>query len=187
MPKPPEFINMVIEDIAKCETFFQTKQNAMQLFQEIYGKYSKTSVNFPNLDTNPVLMNSRFQQNKNITTDYIRAIYGFLSAYRNNNFEDFQINTENPLISISNTAKSESNVVINVTFDQVRQQVENMSALKDDDIEEILEKIKKIEEIVDSKDRKSKKWDNSKEIIKWIADKGVDVGIALLPLLLKIN
>ena len=29
--------------------------------------------------------------------------------------------------------------------------------------------------------------ENAKEIIKWIADKGVDVGIALLPLLLQIK
>ena len=29
--------------------------------------------------------------------------------------------------------------------------------------------------------------ENAKEIVKWIADKGVDVGIALLPLLLQIK
>ena len=38
-----------------------------------------------------------------------------------------------------------------------------------------------------SKDSKSKKWSKAKEIIKWIADKGVDVGIALLPLVLQIG
>ena len=38
-----------------------------------------------------------------------------------------------------------------------------------------------------TKDSKSKKWSKAKEIIKWIADKGVDVGIALLPLVLQIG
>ena len=47
--------------------------------------------------------------------------------------------------------------------------------------------IDELEEIVKSSERRSKKWENAKKIIKWIADKGVDVGIALLPLLLQIK
>ncbi|WP_298842555.1 hypothetical protein [Clostridium sp.] len=62
-----------------------------------------------------------------------------------------------------------------------------MSSLSELEIEEILHKINDIEQIIQSTERKSKKWENAKEIIKWIADKGVDVGIALLPLLLKIK
>lgn len=41
--------------------------------------------------------------------------------------------------------------------------------------------------IVKSPESRSKKWENAKEIIKWIADKGAGVGIALLPLLLRIK
>lgn len=62
-----------------------------------------------------------------------------------------------------------------------------MSALPDAEIREILSRIDEMEAIVKSSERKSKKWENAKEIIKWIADKGVDVGIALLPLLLQIK
>ena len=60
-----------------------------------------------------------------------------------------------------------------------------MTALTDSEVEEILEKVNELEKIVESKDRKTKKWENAKGIIKWIADKGVDVGITLLLLLLK--
>ena len=62
-----------------------------------------------------------------------------------------------------------------------------MSSLREDEIEEITSKIDEIERIVNSKDRKTKKWEEAKEIIKWIAEKGVDVGITLLPLLLQIG
>ena len=62
-----------------------------------------------------------------------------------------------------------------------------MSALPDVEIREILSRIDELEAIVKSSERRSKKWENAKEIIKWIADKGVDVGIALLPLLLQIK
>ena len=44
-----------------------------------------------------------------------------------------------------------------------------------------------LEKIVKSPESRSKKWENAKGIVKWIADKGVDVGIALLPLLLQIK
>lgn len=76
-----------------------------------------------------------------------------------------------PMVQITNT--NENKVDINITFSDVRKEIEN--------------KINQLEKIVKSSDRKSKKWENAKGIVKWIADKGVDVGIALLPLLLQIK
>ena len=90
-----------------------------------------------------------------------------------------------PMVQITNT--NENKVDINISFNDVRREIENMSALPDTEIEDILNKIDELEKIVKSSERKSKKWENAKGIIKWIADKGVDVGIALLPLLLQIK
>lgn len=90
-----------------------------------------------------------------------------------------------PMVQITNT--NENKVDINISFSDVKKEIENMSALPDTEIEEILNKINELEKIVKSPDRKSKKWENAKGIVKWIADKGVDVGIALLPLLLQIK
>lgn len=90
-----------------------------------------------------------------------------------------------PMIQITNT--NQNKVDINIPFDTVRREIENMSALPDAEIREILSRIDELEAIVKSSERRSKKWENAKEIIKWIADKGVDVGIALLPLLLQIK
>ena len=72
------------------------------------------------------------------------------------------------MVQITNTNKNK--VDVNISFSDVRKEIENMSALPDAEIEEILYKINELEKIV-----------------KWIADKGVDVGIALLPLLLQIK
>lgn len=90
-----------------------------------------------------------------------------------------------PMVQIMNT--NENKVNINISFSDVRREIEDMSALPDTEIEEIMNKINELEKIVKSPDRKSKKWENAKSIVKWIADKGVDVGIALLPLLLQIK
>ena len=90
-----------------------------------------------------------------------------------------------PMIQITNT--NQNKVDINISFDTVRREIENISALPDAEIRENLSRIDELEAIVKSSERRSKKWENAKEIIKWIADKGVDVGIALLPLLLQIK
>ena len=90
-----------------------------------------------------------------------------------------------PMVQINNT--NENIIDIKISFNDVRKEIENMSALPDSEIEEILDKIDELEKIVKSSERKSKKWENAKGIVKWIADKGVDVGIALLPLLLQIK
>lgn len=93
--------------------------------------------------------------------------------------------TAAPIVQITNS--NENKIDINISFNDVRREIENMSALPDTEIEEILQKINELENIVKSSERKSKKWENAKGIIKWIADKGVDVGIAVLPLLLQIK
>lgn len=92
-------------------------------------------------------------------------------------------------ITIQNTNHNENNNnnTISITFDNVRDNVNAMTSLPEEEIRDVLNKIDKLEKIVKSTDGKSKKWSNAKEIIKWIADKGADVGIALLPLLLKIS
>lgn len=90
-------------------------------------------------------------------------------------------------ITINNTNTNENHNSFDMSFNMAREMINSMTALTNEEIEEIQKRINELEEIVSSKDSKSKKWSKAKEIIKWIADKGVDVGIALLPLVLKIS
>lgn len=76
---------------------------------------------------------------------------------------------------------------INVTFEDAKEKVESMSALKDEEVEEILSKINELEKITQSSNRKTKKWEMAKDIIKWVADKGIDVAKIILPLVLKVG
>lgn len=92
----------------------------------------------------------------------------------------FVINNHN-----HNEATSSANV--SISFEEVRKNIDSMTSLPEEEIDEIKNKIGEIEKIVNSKESKAKKWSKVKDIIKWVADKGVDVGIALLPLILKIN
>ena len=62
-----------------------------------------------------------------------------------------------------------------------------MTSLTDEETQEIKAKLDELEKIVNSKDKKKTKWEKAKSILVWLADKSFDVGITLLPLLLKIQ
>ena len=86
-------------------------------------------------------------------------------------------------VNVSNT----NEINITVSFEEARQQIEDMTSLTDKEIEEILAKIAELEEIINGKEKKKAKWEKSKGILVWLANKSFDVGMTLLPLLLKIQ
>ena len=118
----------------------------------------------------------------------LKSIYDKLQTFRSLNYPGLGTtvtNAPNTVVTITNKNENNNNVII--SFNTARDTVNAMTSLPDEEIEEIQKHINEIEKIVNSKESKSKKWSKAKEIIKWIADKGVDVGIALLPLLLEIK
>ncbi len=90
--------------------------------------------------------------------------------------------------SISHSESNNDNINKNsltnevLSFQEAKQTIENMSMLPDDQIDEILQKIEELERITNSSERKSKKWEKAKDIIKWIVDKGFDIAKILLPI-----
>lgn len=92
-----------------------------------------------------------------------------------------------PEVSNSQVVNVTNSVNVNITFEQVRKEVEEMTSLTNEQTQEVLDKISEIEEVVKSKDSKKSKWEKVKPVLAWMADKSCDVGIALLPLLLKIG
>ena len=123
----------------------------------------------------------------------IAQVYFKLKTYQSLGFPSLtkKINVGGPVINLTTRTENhninENQNMLSVSFDDVRKKIEAMSALPEGDLEEIQSKIDELESIVKSKDTRNKKWSAAKEIIKWVADKGVDVGIAILPLLLNIN
>ena len=87
--------------------------------------------------------------------------------------------------NVNVTVNNEIN--INITFEQAREKVQNMTSLTDEQTQEILDKITELEEIINSKDKKKTKWEKAKSVLVWLADKSFDVGMTLLPLLLKLG
>lgn len=82
-----------------------------------------------------------------------------------------------PLISLTQIQNQTTNV--QVDFDVTVSAIENIpdSSLSQEDKEILFGKLTSLKGCSD----KETKWDKSKGILKWLADKGVDVAIAVLP------
>lgn len=200
-----EFKQMIDEDIENLQDALSDVSNTetleyakVQLYKEITAKYHPY---IPKLGEGlygyfPEIGFYDEVENHSLYHD-LNQIYNKLKSFKAAGYPSL-ISTDkqgnNSIVLNANYSSSneihntnENSNVITVSFDQVRQQIENMGSLPEPEIEEILSRINELEKIAQSQDRRSKKWENAKDIIKWIADKGVDVGIALLPLLLQIK
>ena len=80
-----------------------------------------------------------------------------------------------------------NNVTVNITFEQVRAKIEDMTSLTEEQTKEALEKVSEIESVVKGEGNKKSKWEKIKPILVWLADKSFDVAMTILPLLLQVQ
>lgn len=194
LPKPP-FEVMVDEDIQKCEEYLsggRDEQQGRELHLELITKYPPYIPNFGD---------SLYNYNKDygfVMQDYfdldsaihnLIAIKNKLIAFRSYGYKNPPKagKQSNSNISIENNLTATQTQTITVSFEEARQKIENMSGLSDAETRETLDKIDEIRAIVELAEPKKTKWQKVKPILVWLADKSVDVGVALLPLLLKIG
>ena len=110
---------------------------------------------------------------------------GKLEAFKNgwNILECGNVAPKIPDINVNTT----TNVNISITFEQVRNNLQEMTSLTMDETQEAISKVNEIENIANSGTSKKEKWEKAKPILKWLLDKSCDVGISLLPLFLKLQ
>ena len=189
-----ELKQMLNEDILKAHEALRnnSQKTLLEVHKELDGKYR------PYFDD---WGKSMFHHSAKLGFEY-EGLYGGLNKYPESVLHNVEIMvsklkslqaqgeafiTKEQGIEINNSSTNSVTIDIDVSFEKAKESISNMTALPSSEIEEILDKISKLESIVKSPETKSKKWENAKNIVKWIADKGVDVGIALLPLLLQIG
>ncbi len=80
-----------------------------------------------------------------------------------------------------------NNVTVNITFEQVRAKIEDMTSLTDEQTKEALDRVSEIESVVKGEGSKKFKWEKIKPILAWLADKSFDVAMTILPLLLQVQ
>ena len=118
----------------------------------------------------------RVSLKKNIKNIYEKMMVCVRLNFINIKFADV---SNIPFFQINNN--NQNTMEVNLTFEQLKDRVENITSVNNEEIDEILEKINEIEDLCKSNDRKTKKWEKIKKILVWIMDKGIDVAIQVIP------
>lgn len=84
-------------------------------------------------------------------------------------------------VTVNNT------VNISLSFEETKQKIEDMTALNREQTDEILSKIDELEKISKENISRKSKWEKVKPIISFALDKGADVAIAILSLVMQMK
>lgn len=174
-----DFKRIIDEDIERCKEAIEKsgKADLRYLHHSLLSKYSPVISDF-----GAHFFSLAYDESGENTRKNIEIIKEKLILFKAMGYENLDHASDHSLI-VNNTINNS----VDITFDSVKTQIENMGALTQAEIDEAINRISELERIVNSGDKKTQKWESAKSIIRWIADKGVDVGIALLPLLLQIK
>lgn len=86
-------------------------------------------------------------------------------------------------VPISN--KNEQNM--NFSFENAKSRIENLPGLSEKDTENVKSRIDELEKINNSKMSKKRKWEKVKPIVLFVLDKGADVAITIMNLILQMK
>ena len=144
----------------------------------MYGYIDKHGFSYEYLDIDSLIHNLTLMKH---------SLEGFAMGLDRTTKKSYDTSKNNVSVTVNNKVENDVEISISITFEQARQQVENMTSLTDEQTKEILDKITDIENVGNGSGNKKSKWEKIKTILTWLADKSFDVGMTLLPLLLKIQ
>lgn len=166
------------------QKIFEDEYGVLHMFAGINSRYSSLIKDFPK-DLDFEGKNGEISEEEFIC--YLRNVYEKLNMYKELGYKE-KTNDNAPVINnkIFNN-NTNTNTVINKTTSilEVKDKIESMTSLSDNQINEMLVKINQFEEILKKDERKNTKWEKIKDIVKWFADKGFDVVKTVIPVMLE--
>ena len=185
---PKAFLNMVQSDICRIEEVvcLQDYSKQWELFRELDGRYQACVREWyrgmwqATADAQKLYFNV-LKEHPNQVIDNLRLIKSKLETFQ------FQMNAVETPDAPSTHVNVTTNVNVNITFEQVREKIEDMTSLTDEQTKEALDKVSEIESVVNGEGSKKSKWEKIKPVLVWLADKSFDLAMTILPLLLKMQ
>jgi len=186
MDVPQEFLDMIIADIQRLENIdTMNDREHFHLHQEIDGRYQACIANWltgmNHLYAGTTLRYDRLEDDPHSVFLNLRLMKGKLETYR------YQMNAAQSANAPSTQVNVTTNVGITITFDDTRKKIEEMTALSQSETEQILERINQLEAISKENCSRKSKWEKVKPIISYTLDKGADVAIAILSLIVQMK
>ncbi len=187
------FTRMVDEDIQSCERFLagdRDEKMGEELHIALVAKYPSYIAHFGDYlrKFNPecgFVMLEYFDRDS-LVHDLI-VMKSRLIAFKNHGYKNSYFAAGDSSKGPKCVQSATPNQTAQITFEDVKQKTIEMTGLTDAKTMDILEKVEAIEAIAKSNEPKKTKWLKFKPILGWLADESVDVGTAILPLILKIG
>ena len=99
----------------------------------------------------------------------------------------FAVNAVDTPVPNTTEVNVTTNLTLHLTFEEARQKIEDMTALNQEQTEEVIEKIDELEEISKEDTSRKKKWEKVKPILIFALDKGADIATAIMALVLQMK
>ncbi len=173
---------IVNSDIKKSYEILEMRERE-KIYEQIYYLIAKYEQVIPNIRKN--LRYSSLFSDKYDRSNDLKRVIGCLEVYKANGYEVFEVkNTSGVDVRVEN--HNTVNLDIEISFDDIRNEINNNGYLNDESKREIAEKIDIIEGVSEIEDNPIEKWNRLKPVIQWISTSGVDIGIKLLSLVIKV-
>jgi hypothetical protein len=118
--------------------------------------------------------------------DNLKVMRPKLEAYKDG-WNEIMAGNSKENMGVNVTVNNNNSINIELSFEQARQKIEDMPGLTQADTEEIQNKIYELENISNEEISKKKKWEKVKPIISYSLDKGADVAITIMGLILQMK
>ena len=179
--------------------FIAWKNSLIRFIEQYYGKDSTVFKQFKDvkfspmvypLGTSDAIFKKYFNDGMNEILEDLKRLIDEFDELDGAEKKITKSNTPFMNIQIDNSNKNENlnnnnNSIYVKTYEEIKSEIENNTYLDNESIQELLLKLEEIKEIEISKDSKVKKWNAAKKIFSFILDKGADIAIMYIPLILQ--
>ena len=187
MDMPQEFLEMVKSDIDRIDNIANASiGELLKLHRELDGKYQacikewRAGMWGSNVESTQIYYTS-IQDSRESLYENLQMMKAKLQTFRFRMNSISTSETQSPQINVT------TNVNITITFDEVRRKIEDMTALSQKETDEAIEKVNDLEAISKENISRKSKWEKVKPIIAYAMDKGADLGIAILTLIVQMK
>ncbi len=160
-----------------------------KLIIELVAKYS-SQIKFDKLFDDYVNHgNAMYEEDK--TEEIFNALIGVLNLYLENLCTSIEIKTEDktPTIQVVNNKTNTQTLTLNleISIENCLKELDDCETLSQEEISKIKEQLEEIQELLkDKKGKRKKIREKLSSALKWVADKGTDAMIDLLPTIVMI-
>ena len=152
----------------KIDGKYQSKINDWG--KSMYGYRTSTGFVYSMLSTDSLIDNLKCMKAK---------LEGYIQTLE---LTQFGVNEKSNGIVIYNE-NNNTNINYVINFEEIESVINNNESLTSEETSEAIKKLKELQKIYESKDSRKNKWEKTKSILVWLADKSVDFAIAYFPVI----